>query len=188
MYFTKEIPSHPKDIHQFFVTWTATHKSMFVALMAALATVLQSAGVFFPGVGLLIIPFAAAPILLGALISFRSGAMTYLLTILLLLIIQPSELIILPFSTGLLGLFLGWSFLIFNRRSEIIVTCGTLLFIGICIPLYILDFPVFGPAITSPFNITVLVLLFTFSLIYSLIWLELGLFLLRKIKIILRLI
>ena len=185
VYFTKIMPAHPKDIHQYFGTWTDTHKLMFAALMAALATILQSAGGLFPGVGFLISPFATAPILIGALLSIRSGAMTYMLTIFLLLLIQPSQLIIFPFTTGLLGLSLGWTFLIFNRRLDIIVTIGTLLFIGICIPLYILDFPVFGPTITSPFNIMVLIVIFIFSLLYSWFWLDFGLFLLRKLKIIL---
>lgn len=185
MYFTKTMPAHPKHIHQYFGTWTDTHKLMFAALLAGLATILQSAGGFFPGVGFLISPFATAPILIGALLSIRSGAMTYILTIFLLLVIQPSELIIFPFTTGLLGLFLGWIFLIFNRRLDIIVTIGTLLFIGICIPLYILDFPVFGPAITSLFNIMVLIFIFVFSLLYSWFWLDFGLLLLRKLKFIL---
>lgn len=185
MYFTKEIPSHPKDIRHFFDTWTATHKLMLAGLMAALATILQSAGGMFPGASFLISILATAPILIGALISFRLGAMTYLLTTLLLLIIQPSELILFPFTTGLLGLFLGWTFLIFNRRTEIIVTSGTLLFFGMCIPLYLLAFPVFGPTILSSFNITVLAFIFSFSLLYSWLWLEIGLILFRKIKIIL---
>ncbi|MCZ2257197.1 hypothetical protein [Sporosarcina sp. G11-34] len=182
MYFTKEIPSHPKDIRQFFDTWTATHKLMFAALMAAIATVLQSAGGMFPGVSFLISLLTTAPILIGSLISFRLGAMIYMLTTFLLLIIQPSELIFFPFTTGLLGLFLGWTLLLFNRRIEIIVSSGTLLFLGMCIPLYLFAFPVFGPTILSSFNMTVLAFIFSFSLLYCWLWLEIGLLLLRNIK------
>lgn len=185
MYFTTIIPSHPMDIHQFFGTWTDTRKLMFATLLAALATILQSAGGLIPGFGILISLFSTAPILIGALLSIRSGVMSYMLTILLLLIIQPSELIVFPFITGLLGLSLGWTFLIFNRRLDIIVTIGSLLFIGICTPLYILDFPVFGPTIISPFNIVVLIFIFISSLIYSWFWLDFGLFLLRKLRFVL---
>lgn len=187
MYFTKEIPSHPKDIRQLFDTWTITHKLMLAGLMAAIATILQSAGGMFPVASFLISLLSTAPILIGALISFRLGAMSYMVTTSLLLIIQPSELIFFPFTTGLLGLFLGWTFLIFNRRTDIIVTSGTLLFFGLCTPLYLLDFPVFGPSIISPFNLTVLTFIFSCSLLYSWLWLEIGLFLFRKTKNILTL-
>ena len=182
MYFTKEIPSHPKDLRHLFDTLTPTHKLMFAGLMAALATVLQSSGGMFPGVSFVISLLTTAPILLSALISFRLGAMTYILTALLLSLIQPSELIFFPFTTGLLGLFLGWTLLLFNRRLDIVVSSGTLLFFGMCIPLYLFDFPVFGPTILSSFNITVLAFTFCFSLLYSWLWLEIGLLLLRKIK------
>jgi hypothetical protein len=45
----------------------------------------------------------------------------------------------------------------------------------------VLDFPVFGPTISS-FNLIALLLIFAFSLFYSWIWTALSLFILRKIK------
>jgi hypothetical protein len=182
VYFNKYIPSHPKDIHQVLDSWSLTKKLMFTALMAALATIFQSAGGLLPGIGYVFSPLATAPILLGAMISFRSGILIYVLTICLLLIIQPSELVIFPFTTGLLGLGLGWTFLALNRRLGIVFVNGLLLFIGICIPLYGFGFPVFGPTVSSSFNMTALMIIFGFSLFYSWVWLGIGLFLLRKIK------
>ena len=147
MYFNKTLPSHPKDIHHFFVNWSPTNKLVFMALMAALAAVLQSAGGLMPGIGYFFSPFATAPILLGASISFRSGITTYLVTICLLFLIQPSELVIFPFTTGLLGLGIGSTFCVLNGRLRILISNGLLLFLGICIPLYGFDFPVFGPTV-----------------------------------------
>lgn len=187
MYFNKPIPSHPKDIHQVFESWSLTKKLMFSALMAALAAILQSAGGLFPGIGYAFSPLATAPILLGALISFRSSMLIYFSTICLLLITQPSELVIFPFTTGLLGIGLGWTFLALNRRPGIIFLNGLLLFIGICIPLYGFGFPVFGPTVSSSFNMTTLMIIFGFSLFYSWLWLAIGLFLLRKIRMIIAL-
>ena len=181
-YLTKSILSHPKDIHRAINNWTSTKIMVFIALMAALTAVFQAAGGLLPGVGYFISPLATAPILLGMLISFPSGLSTYLLTICLLVLIEPTELFIFPFTTGLLGLGLGWSLRTFNRRLSIIPLNGLLLFTGICIPLYILGFPVFGPTFSSTFNVPILMIILGFSLLYSWLWLEFGLFLLRNIK------
>jgi len=93
---------------------------MFTAMLAALTVVLQAAGGALPGIGYFFSPFASVPILLGTLISFRAGVSTYSLTIFLLLLIQPSELVIFPFTTGLLGLGLGWALRTLNRRLGIL--------------------------------------------------------------------
>ncbi|WP_342506646.1 hypothetical protein [Sporosarcina sp. FSL K6-2383] len=185
MSFTKSIPTHPKDIHRILTSWSSTKKLLFMALMAALAAILQSAGGFLPGIGYAISPFATAPILLVALMALRSGIFTYIVTICLLVLIEPSELVIFPFTTGLLGLGLGWSFHLLSKRTEIIITNALLLSIGICTPLYVFGFPVFGPTVSSSFNPAVLLIIFIFSLLYSWLWMELGLFILRRIKAIL---
>ena len=182
MSFTKSMPTHPKDIHRILTSWSPTKKLMFMALMAALAAILQSAGGFLPGIGYAISPFATAPILLVALMSLRSGIFTYIVTFCLLLLIEPSELIIFPFTTGLLGLGLGWTFLMLNKRLEIVVTNGLLVCIGICTPLYVFGFPVFGPTFSSSFNLTVLLIIFVFSLFYSWAWMELLYLFFVKLK------
>lgn len=182
LFLNHSIPSYPKDIHQIFQSWSITKRLIFTALMASLATILQSAGGLLPGIGYAISPLATAPILLGSLISFRSGTLIYSLTICLLMVIQPSELLIFPFTTGLLGIGLGWTFISLNKRSVIIVMNGFLLLIGICIPLYGIGFPVFGSAVSSSFHMSTLLIIFAFSLLYSLLWVNFGLFLLRKIR------
>jgi len=158
---------------------------MFTAMLAALTVVLQAAGGALPGIGYFFSPFASVPILLGTLISFRAGVSTYSLTIFLLLLIQPSELVIFPFTTGLLGLGLGWALRTLNRRLGILFVNALLLSIGICIPLYGLGFPIFGPTVSTSFNMTAWMIIFGFSLLYSWLWLVFSLFFLRKIKVIL---
>ena len=185
MTFTDSIPSHPNDIHRILTSWSPTKKLMLMALMAALAAILQSAGGFLPGIGYAISPFATAPILLVTLMALRSGIFTYIVAICLLVLIEPSELVIFPFTTGLLGLGLGSTFRTLNKRLEIVVTNGLLLCIGICIPLYVFGFPLFNSTVSSSFHLTVLLIIFFFSLLYSWAWMELGLFILRKIKAIL---
>jgi len=128
VYLNKSIPAHPRDVQRAFNMWSTTKKLMFMALMAALSTILQSAGGFLPGIGYFFSAFATLPILLGTLISVRSGILTYLLAICLLLLIEPTELAIFPFTTGL---GLGWTLRALNQRSGILITNGFLLFLGI---------------------------------------------------------
>ncbi len=187
MYFTKYIPTHPKDVHRILTSWSPTKKLVFMGLMAALAGILQSAGGFLPGIGYALSPFATAPILVVAIMSLRSGILTYVVTICLLLLIEPNELVIFPFTTGLLGLGLGWTFHMLDKRLEIVITNGLLLWIGICIPLYVFGFHIIGQTVSSSFHLTVLLIIFIFSMLYSWAWMELGLFILRKIKAILML-
>ena len=71
-----------------------------------------------------------------------------------------------------------------DRRLEIVITNGLLLFLGICIPLYGFGFPVFGPTFSISFSLPVLLIILGFSLLYSWIWLQFGLLFLRKIKVI----
>ncbi|MBJ3791298.1 hypothetical protein I8J38_22345, partial [Bacillus sp. OA1] len=64
---------------------------VITALMSTLATMLQSAGGFMPGIGYLISFLATLPIFLVTSLSIRQGILSYILTILLLFIIQPSR-------------------------------------------------------------------------------------------------
>lgn len=182
----RSISSSPNDIQQLFMQWSPLKQSLFGALMAALAAILQAAGGLLPGIGMFLSPFTTLPIVVSTLVSIRTGILTYILTIFLLLLMEPSELFIFPFTTGLLGVGLGWTFRILHRRIDIILINGLLLFTGISIPLYIIGFPVFGPAVASSFDGLIVVLIIVFSFLYSWLWLELGLFFLRKIEIILK--
>ncbi len=92
------------------------NKLVLTALMSALTTMFQAAGNLIPGIGLLISPFSTLPIFFAILYSIREGILSYILTIFLLFIIEPSELIVFPFTTGLLGLALGLAF--FKIKEE----------------------------------------------------------------------
>jgi hypothetical protein len=109
------------DLHQYFHRTSSKTKAMtFTAFLGALAAIFQSAGGFMPGVGYLFSPIATAPIVLGTIYSIRSGLLAYLLSIVLLMIIQPSEIIVFPFTTGLLGLGIGVGFVYLKKRITIL--------------------------------------------------------------------
>ncbi len=148
-------------------------KLVITALMSSLATIFQAAGNLIPGIGLFISPFATLPIFLAICYSIREGILSYALTIFLLFIIQPSELFVFPFTTGLLGIALGVAFLQFKRRIWIVSFSATCLLIGIMIVLDIFHFPVLGPAIHTTMDIKIISLIFILSFLYC--WIYTGL-------------
>jgi hypothetical protein len=147
--------------------WLAT-----IAMLGSFAAILQSAGGFLPGIGYLISPFATTPILICTIYSVSTGWVAYFLTLGLLLVLIPSELFVFPFTTGLLGIGLGIGFLLLKKRLWIILISSFILTLGIAFLLYIIQFPVLGPAVSSTFHASQLLSIFLFSLLYSWIWVE----------------
>ncbi|HZJ57414.1 MAG TPA: hypothetical protein VFD89_04150 [Clostridia bacterium] len=178
MYFTKSLSRNLRILHKITKSWLAAKKIALTAILSALSAILQSAGGLLPGVGLLISPLATLPILLSTVISLKHGICAYLLTNILLVLIEPSELHIFAFTTGLLGLATGWGLRSLDRRAIIIPINGVVLSAGICLPLYILGFPILGPALSTSPDIKSIIIIFLFSVFYNWLWLELGLYIL----------
>src|SRR5690606_21054319 len=111
----KDISDDVHSSQMTFYHYKRTRKLILASIFACLAAIFQSAGGYLPGIGYLISPLATAPILLCSLLSIPYGFMSYLLTIMLLVILQPTELIIFPFTTGILGLGIGASFHFFRK-------------------------------------------------------------------------
>lgn len=145
------------------------------ALLGSIAVIFQSAGVF-TGIGYILSMMSTGPLVLASLLSLRIGVMTYFVTIFLLAIFQPSELLVFLFTTGLLGLSLGIGLKYFKRGILTIPFAALCLTIGISILLYGFKFPILGPSVTSGFNSMVIFVVFTFSLLYSWIWKKLSIY------------
>ncbi|WP_316568728.1 hypothetical protein [Neobacillus sp. YIM B06451] len=185
MVFLKEIKQDIQFAQVKFSCYSASMKLVFGALLAGIAAVLQSAGGFFPGIGYVVSPFATAPILLCFIVSPWTGTLSYLITCLLLVVLQPSELFVFPFTTGLLGAGLGTAFTIGKRKLAIICSGAVSLAAGILILLYVFRFPVLGPMASSSFSITATGGILLFSFLYAWLWVEAVLFFFKKIKAIL---
>lgn len=150
------------------------------ALMALIAAILQAAGGVIPGIGMLISPFSTAPIIISVLILPSYGLLSYILTIFLLLLIQPSELIVFPFTTGAMAIGIGFGLILFNKVWKVITFSSMFLSIGICLLLYLFQFPVLGPFLIE-FRVLNILMIYLFSLVYCWIWIELVLLLLPKL-------
>lgn len=168
--------------HAFRLSGIGTKETIMTAFLGALAAALQSAGGFLPGIGFLISPFAAAPIQLGIVYSFRCGTLSYGVAVMMLLIIQPGELAIFPFTTGVLGIVVGIGLMRLKNRIGTILAGASGLCLGLIILLYVLHFPVLGPAAAVSFQARQFGILCLFCFVYSWIWLELSLAAIRKIR------
>lgn len=146
-----------------------TGRLVLGAIFSGIAAILQSAGMF-AGIGYVFSIFATLPIVLSMFISLRIGFMSYFLTIFLLLIIQPSELLVFPFTTGLLAVSLGIAFRLWKKWIPIIFFSGCILAISILFLLYVVGFPILGPSISDKINSKVSLLVFFFSFLYSWMW------------------
>lgn len=146
---------------------------VITALLSTLAAMFQSAGGFMPGIGYLISFLATLPIFLVTSLSIRQGILSYILTILLLFIIQPSELIIFPFTTGLLGIAIGVSFFQLNKRILVVSFSSICLLAGIMVILYVFRFPVLGPTVNTIIDAKVIAIIFILSFFYSWLFVEL---------------
>lgn len=150
---------------------TPARKIAYGALLASLATILQSAGIF-GGVGFLVNALSTLPILTATIFSLRLGFLTYTVALVMIAIIQPSELFIFPFTTGPLGLSMGFAFKYFKKGILIVAFSGVSLTIGFLFILFVIQFPILGPAGASSADINLIVVIVLFSFFYSWIWMN----------------
>ncbi len=175
-------PLELKKDSAYFNFFPPSYKLVSAAILATIAALLQSAGGFLPGIGFLISPFAALPILIVSVYDMRYGILAYMLTVFLLTLIQPDELFIFPFTTGLLGLAIGFGMGKFKSRIIIALVSSLVLLVGICIPLYVLAFPILGPVIPSVPSLTTMLFMFLFCFVYSFIWLLISILVLERVN------
>jgi hypothetical protein len=148
-----------------------TKKLVFGALLASFATILQSAGIL-GGLGYLFSALSTLPILIATIISLQLGFLSYIVAFVMISIIQPSELFAYPFTTGLLGLSMGFAFRFFKNGFLVAIFSGITLTLGILVLLYIIQFPILGPSVTSNVDINIVMMIVLFSIIYSWIWIK----------------
>ncbi|MFS0645229.1 hypothetical protein [Siminovitchia sp. 179-K 8D1 HS] len=180
MYWFSILSHEPYKLHQYFKSLSYSKKLVLTALLSALAATLQSTGNLLPGVGYFISPFATAPILICTLVSIPLGLQSYILTVLLLIFIQPGEFFVFTFTTGLVGLGIGIAIPILKRRIGIIIFTSFLLWCGICFLLYIVRFPVLGPFTSTSPTLRVIGFIYIFSFIFSWGWVEISRIIFKK--------
>lgn len=164
--------------HPFFgikhdlIEMTSTTKLIITSILSSFAAIFQSAGGYAPGIGFIVSAMTTFPIFLATIVSIRHGLLSYFVTIFLLLFIQPGELIIFSFTTGILGLVLGVSFYKLNIRFWVVSLAGATLFMGIITILFIFRFPVLGLGVGTSFHFRSILIVGMFSISYA--WIAAG--------------
>ncbi|WP_442600200.1 hypothetical protein [Neobacillus sp. D3-1R] len=153
--------------------YSKTNKIVLGSILGAMAGLLQSAGLF-TGIGYIFSTLATGPIILATILSVRIGLLTYLLTGILLLIIQPTEVLVFLFTTGILGVGIGLGLKHFKRTITVTSIGGLSLSIGIVLLLTLFQFPVLGPEWTE-ISVNLLLGILTFSMVFSWIWIQVSL-------------
>ncbi|KAB8127050.1 hypothetical protein F9U64_18730 [Gracilibacillus oryzae] len=156
-------------------------KLVLGSVLGTIAALLQSAGLF-AGFGYLFSMMATGPIVLATILSIKIGLITYTSTALLLLIIQPSEIVVFLFTTGLLGVGLGIGFKLLKKRILVTMTGAFSLVLGVIVLLYLFQFPILGPGVTGPPGLFIILGLSCFCLLYSWIWMRISLVMMVKLE------
>jgi len=170
------------DLHGKLRRLGHTNRLILAAFFSGLAAIFQSAGSLFPGIGYLISPLATAPVVICTILSVRLGFLSYLLAIVMLLFSHPSELLIFPFTTGLLGLAIGTCFFFAKSRLAAVMIACFALASGIFVVLYGLQFPLLGPAASAAPDIRIMFGIVLFSALYSWIWVWGSHFFIKKLN------
>jgi len=143
----------------------------FVCIGGVLTTItvlFQSAPVFLPAVGLTLSPLSTLPIAIAAASNIFLGLAVFISSALILSMVSIQESIILLFTTGPLGIVIG-AFIYRKKIIVSIISSSLTLFSGIIFLTYIINIFTFIDARKFSTSLTLLIL-FTFSFLYALIW------------------
>jgi hypothetical protein len=137
------------------------------AILTALALLFQTAPVLIPGIGLAISLLATLPVALAAVLSIPFGAIVYLASSFLILLISPQEAAVFLLATGLLGLTLGIGHK--KRLLHAFAISAAPLFVGLAALSRLALIPVFGSA--TPHAPLMQILLFLLlAPLYTVLW------------------
>lgn len=140
------------------------------AIFSLLAAVMQLFPIFFPIIGLMISPFSTLPICICTIKNRHLGMLSYPCAFLLISLFNIQEAIIFLFTTGPLGLALGYCFNNEMGRLKATFFTGTVLFMGITTMTHLIGISAFGDFLNSENYIFLLSIYLIFSLFWSFMW------------------
>lgn len=138
-------------------------------ILTAFAVLFQSAPVFLPAIGLALSPLSTLPIALAAVSSISLGFCVLFSSAFLLVLVSAEETIILLFTTGLLGFVMG-TLLCRKGVLSSIIGSSIALSLGLLCLTYIVSMTAFVEFTNSRSTPFIVLIFFSFSLVYSSIW------------------
>lgn len=149
-----------------------TFRLVFGALLAVFSMILQSLGAY-GGIGYAFSMMSTIPIFLSVMLSVEMGMLSYFVSILLLFFFQPSELVVFPFTTGILGLSLGITLRYIGKTLVVSLMSSVVMTVGILFVVEILQFPLLGPDVSGLWDMKLIGAIVVGGAIYSWIMLKL---------------
>ncbi len=153
-------------------TWPVTRRIALGALAAALAAMLQSAGVLLPGFGQVVGAFSSIPLIVITLLTPGTGTLTVLTATGLVSLFHPLGGLVLALTYGPLGLAMGLMIHYRLPRLAVIPLCAIVLAAGIGTLAFGLGLPAFTILKTTGVGVSLL-LVVGMTLLYSWLWLDL---------------
>lgn len=166
----------------YYSKFSLSKKIALGSMFSTMTLLFQSAGGIFPGPGHILSILTTAPILFSTFIAIPLGLSCYFVTTLLLFILQPSEVPIFLFCTGLLGIGIGFGFHYFKSEIPVLLSGGISLTLGIYSLVYGFNFFILGPAFSTSFHYLPATAIFLFSLLYTWLYMEVSLIFIKRIS------
>ena len=141
----------------------------FGSILTAFTLLFQAAPLYLPAIGMVLSPFSTLPIAIASVYNVSLGITVFISSVLLLLLFSIQEATILLFTTGLLGIVMG---ALVNRKGVFIstLTSSIALLIGILTLTYLVGISGFVEFSKPLPTLLMIIIFFSFSLVYSLIW------------------
>ncbi|MFZ5351827.1 MAG: hypothetical protein ACOZCL_03765 [Bacillota bacterium] len=138
-------------------------------ILTTAAVLFQSAPVFLPIIGLALSPLSTLPVAIASVLNISLGFTVFISSALILALVCTQEAIILLCATGLLGIVIGS---LLNRKGVVvsILISSTALSFGLIFLTYIVGISVFVNLTNSLSTPLILLIFFSFSLVYAGIW------------------
>lgn len=145
---------------------------VFGGMMAALAAALQLGPIYLPIVGVLLAMVSSLPMAIQALRDPRWAPLSAGVAAVVMFTIAPQEATIFAFTSGPLGLAVGYAIRLGLRRWQAIPMVGAVLLAGILLLAYLIGLPPLGPGLATWSLSAQLGAYASFSLIWGALWVE----------------
>ena len=138
-------------------------------ILTALTIIFQAAPVFLPTIGLILSPVSTFFVAIGAITNITLGVFIFISSAIILLTISIEEALVYIFTTGILGLIIG--FLLYRQKLLICLIISSLtLSLGMFLLTLIINLSGFNEIVNGFPIIQYLSIFVLFSLLYSFLW------------------
>lgn len=150
-------------------------------MMACMAALFQSLPIFLSEAFVILTLFSALPVYIACRISPKAGLVSLMAAFLLINLISTHEALFFICTNGPVGASLGCLDYYFKNKILIFSLASSILCLTLCVMNFVIGIPVFGTALPGPLFLQIILLL-SFSFIYSLAYRSLCRFIYKYVN------